>query len=238
MIRVAVVDDQALVRAGFAVLLNSAPDMEVIGEAGDGSTAVGLVRTLHPDVVLMDVQMPGTTDGLQATRAITSDPAMTSSRVLVLTTFDFDEYIIEALRNGASGFLLKDCQPNELLSAVRVIAQGDALLAPSITQRVIARFTSQPRPPSHPHPELDLLTEREREVLVEVAHGRSNHEIADDLVITYATAKTHVSRLLTKLNAKDRAQLVMIAYDTGVVRPREASAGTPALPLPSQTRRR
>jgi DNA-binding NarL/FixJ family response regulator len=233
MIRTAVVDDQALVRAGFAVLLNSAPDIEVVGEAANGADAIELVRAEHPDVVLMDIQMPGTIDGLGATRAITTDPATATTRVLVLTTFDLDEYVMNALRSGASGFLLKDCRPEELLSAVRVIAQGDALLAPAVTKRLIDRFTERDRghPTAGQRPELALLTDREREVLIEVAHGRSNHEIADDLTITYATAKTHVSRLLTKLGAQDRAQLVVIAYDTGLVTSRhQPGGGTPTAP--------
>ncbi len=218
MIRVAVVDDQALVRAGFAVLLRSAPDITVVGEAGTGVGAVSLVRTEHPDVVLMDVRMPDL-NGIEATRIITSDPATAQTRVLILTTFDLDEYVYGALRAGASGFLLKDTLPEDLVSAVRVVAAGDALLGPTMTRRLIGEFVrSGPAGSDGPLPGLDLLTQREREVLVAVAKGRSNAEIADDLIMSYATAKTHVSRLLTKLGVRDRAQLVVAAYESGLVR--------------------
>jgi len=229
VIRTAIVDDHALVRAGFALLLNSTPDIEVVGEAATGAEAVAMARSQHPDVVLMDLQMPGAVDGLAATRLITTDATL-GTRVLVLTTFDLDEYVMAALRNGASGFLLKDCEPEELLTAVRVVANGDALLAPTVTRRLIARFQrGSADTATRPRPKLERLTAREREVLVEVAHGRSNHEIAENLLITYATAKTHVSRLLTKLDAQDRAQLVVIAYETGVVTTRAAAQGEPRI---------
>ncbi len=216
-IRVGVADDQALVRSGFAVLLRSAPDVEVVGEAANGKEAVDLARRERPDVMLMDVRMPEM-DGLAATRAITADPVTASTRVLILTTFDLDEYVFEALRAGASGFLLKDTRPEDLLAAVRVVADGEALLAPRITRRLIEQFVQQPAEASVAAPPgLASLTEREREVLTAVARGLSNAEIATQLFMSHATAKTHVSRLLSKLNARDRAQLVMIAYEAGVV---------------------
>ena len=218
MIRVVVADDQALVRSGFAVLLRSADDIEVVGEAADGREAVELVRRERPDVVLMDVRMPEM-DGLEATRLITSDPATAAARVLILTTFDLDDYVFAALRSGASGFLLKDTLPDELLDAVRVVADGDALLAPRVTRRLIEQFVSHAPVTTSPRAGLDTLTEREREVLVAVARGASNAEIAEELFMSHATAKTHVSRLLTKLDARDRAQLVVIAYESGVVAP-------------------
>jgi DNA-binding NarL/FixJ family response regulator len=220
VIRVAVVDDQALVRSGFAVLLRSADGIEVVGEGSDGREAVELARRSRPDVILMDIRMPEM-DGLEATRRITSDEATTSTRILILTTFDLDEYVFEALRAGASGFLLKDTLPDELLAAVRVIAGGEALLAPKVTSRLIEQFVQQrPAAPAQPHPGLGTLTDREREVLGAVARGLSNAEIAEHLLMSHATAKTHVSRLLTKLDARDRAQLVMVAYEAGVVVPR------------------
>ena len=219
MIRVAVADDQALVRSGFAVLLRSAGDIDVVGEAADGREAVDLAQRARPDVMLMDIRMPEM-DGLEATRRITSDDATASTRVLILTTFDLDEYVFEALRAGASGFLLKDTLPDELLAAVRVVAGGEALLAPKVTRRLIEQFVQQPvATKAEPHPRLGLLTEREREVLAAVARGLSNAEIAEQLFMSHATAKTHVSRLLTKLDARDRAQLVMLAYEAGVVVP-------------------
>jgi len=218
MIKVAVADDQALVRGGFAVLLRSADDIEVVGEAADGREAVELVGRTHPDVILMDIRMPEM-DGLEATRRITSGPGTASTRVLILTTFDLDEYVFEALRAGASGFLLKDTLPEDLLAAVRVIAAGEALLAPKVTRRLIEQFAEQGDVQHVVPPGLDALTEREREVLEVVAHGLSNAEIAEQLFMSHATAKTHVSRLLMKLDARDRAQLVMIAYEAGVVRP-------------------
>jgi DNA-binding NarL/FixJ family response regulator len=219
VIRVAVADDQALVRSGFAVLLRSADGIDVVGEASDGREAVEVARRVRPDVMLMDIRMPEM-DGLEATRRITSNDATASTRVLILTTFDLDEYVFEALRSGASGFLLKDTLPDELLAAVRVVASGEALLAPKVTRRLIEQFIQQPvTTPTEPHPGLDLLTDREREVLAAVARGLSNAEIAADLFMSHATAKTHVSRLLTKLDARDRAQLVMLAYEAGVVVP-------------------
>ena len=218
MIRVAVVDDQALVRSGFCVLLRSDPDIEIVGEAADGAEAVELAVRERPDVVLMDVRMPGV-DGIEATRRITADDRTAACKVLILTTFDLDEYVFEALRAGASGFLLKDTLPDELLAAVRVVADGEALLAPTVTRRLIEAFASRPAADPSGHPGLDLLTERELEVLVEVARGHTNAEVAERLYMSPATAKTHVSRLLTKLGARDRAQLVVIAYEAGVVVP-------------------
>ena len=219
MIRVGVVDDEALVRRGLAVLLRLEAGFDVVGEAADGESAVALARAQHPDVLLMDIRMPGM-DGITATRRITTDPATASTRVLILTTFDNDEHVFAALRAGASGFLPKDTAPDALLDAVRVVADGEALLAPNVTRRLIEDFARRsPEPPAAPPAGLDQLTDREVEVLREVARGRSNHEIAADLFVTYATVKTHVSRLLTKLDARDRAQLVVIAYESGVVRP-------------------
>jgi DNA-binding NarL/FixJ family response regulator len=216
VIRVAVVDDQELVRSGFVVLLGSSAQMEVVGEAGDGAAAWELCRRTAPDVVLMDVRMPGM-DGIEATRRILSDPRCASTRVLVLTTFDEDELVLEALRAGASGFLLKDCRPTQLLDAIAVVASGDALLAPSVTRRLIGRLAALPDPATPL--EDDGLTDREREVLGAVANGLSNQEIADLLHMGYGTVKTHVSRLLTKLVCRDRAQLVIRAYESGVAVP-------------------
>jgi DNA-binding NarL/FixJ family response regulator len=218
VIRVAVADDQALVRSGFVVLLRSADDIDVVGEAADGREAVELAQRARPDVMLMDIRMPEL-DGLEATRRITSSADTAGTRVLILTTFDLDEYVFEALRSGASGFLLKDTLPEDLLTAVRVIADGEALLAPKVTRRLIEQFARQSVTAPAPPPGLDLLTEREREVLTEVARGLSNAEIAESLYMSHATAKTHVSRLLTKLSARDRAQLVMLAYEAGIVTP-------------------
>ena len=215
MIRVAVADDQALVRSGFAVLLRSEPDIEVVGEAANGVEAVAMARLEKPDVMLMDIRMPEM-DGLEATRRITSDDTTQSTRVLILTTFDLDEYVFDALRAGASGFLLKDTQPVDLLTAVRVIAGGEALLAPKITRRLIEEFARTPTPPVMASVPVASLTERELEVLVAIAKGLSNAEIAEQLFMSHATAKTHVSHLLTKLNARDRAQLVMLAYEAGI----------------------
>ena len=217
-IRVVVADDQALVRAGFRMLIDVEPDIEVVGEAADGVEAVDVVHRTRADVVLMDVRMPRV-DGIEATRRICADPATAGTRVVILTTFDLDEYVFSAVRAGASGFLLKDTPPAELLGAVRVVAGGDALLAPSVTKALIAEFARHPSPDTGPPPQLDLLTEREREVLVLVAQGLSNAEIAAALVVGQATAKTHVSRLLLKLAARDRAQLVMLAYESGLVVP-------------------
>jgi DNA-binding NarL/FixJ family response regulator len=217
-VRVVVADDQALVRAGFRLLVDSAPDLEVVGEAVDGTEAVEAARRERPEVVLMDIRMPRM-DGLEATRQITADPLLAGVRILMLTTFDLDEYVYRALRVGASGFLLKDTPPADLLAAIRVVAAGDALLAPGITRRLITEFARRPEPTGVPPAALAALTDREREVLGLVAHGLSNSEIAQRLVVSPATAKTYVSRLLAKLGARDRAQLVAIAYETGLVTP-------------------
>jgi DNA-binding NarL/FixJ family response regulator len=217
MTRVALVDDQALLRAGFRALIDAEDDMEVVGEAGDGEKAVALVRRTQPDVVLMDVRMPGV-DGLEATRRITAEPSLSDVKVVILTTFELDEYVFEALRNGASGFLLKDTEPVDLLAGIRAVAGGDALLSPSVTRRLIAEFATRSRP-SAPTGVLDVLTEREREIVALVGEGLSNDEIAERLVVSPATAKTHVSRAMIKLHARDRAQLVVLAYETGLVRP-------------------
>jgi DNA-binding NarL/FixJ family response regulator len=232
VIRVLVADDQAAVRAGFAVLVAAEDDMEVAGEAADGRAAVDLARRVLPHVVLMDIRMP-VLDGLEATRLICADPTLADTRVLVLTTFDLDEYVYGALRAGASGFLLKDAGPRELLHAIRVVAAGDALLAPSITTRLIAEFAARPDPRQRPA-ELDGLTEREQEILRLVAAGLSNADIARRLVISPLTAKTHVSRILAKLGCHDRAQLVALAYETGLVTPgeRPATAATRANHVP------
>jgi DNA-binding NarL/FixJ family response regulator len=216
-IKIVVADDQALVRGGFSVLLDSAPDIEVVGEAGDGAEAVDVVLRERPDVVLMYIRMP-VFDGIEATRRIVADPRTSSTKVLIVTTFDLDEYVYDGLRAGASGFLLKDTRPELLLDAVRVVADGEALLAPQITRRLIEEFTTRPTP-SVPAAELDVLTDREREVLVLVARGHTNAEIAEMLYMSPATSKTHVSRLLMKLDARDRAQLVMRAYEAGLVTP-------------------
>ena len=217
-IRVAIADDHALVRAGFRALIEAEPGLEVVGEAADGAEAIELARTAQPDVILMDIRMPGT-DGVAATSQITSQrPAgQQPARVLVLTTFDLDEYVFAALRAGASGFLLKDTPPAELLTAIRIIAGGDALLAPSVTRKLIREFAR--RPSASPRASLGTVTDRERDVLALVARGLSNAEIATELFITLATVKTHVSRLLTKLAARDRAQLIVIAYESGFVTP-------------------
>lgn len=219
MIRVALADDQALVRSGFSVLLGSADDITIVGEAGDGAEAVELVSRERPDVVLMDIRMPEV-DGLEATRRIIRNEALASTRIVILTTFDLDEYVFDALRAGASGFLLKDTVPEELLAAVRIVASGEALLAPSVTRKLMEEFVRSPAAPvAAPPAGLDLITPREAEVLESVARGLSNAEIAERLFMSHATAKTHVSRLLTKLNARDRAQLVVLAYEGGVVQP-------------------
>jgi DNA-binding NarL/FixJ family response regulator len=216
-IRVVIADDQPLVRAGFATMVGYAADLELVGEAENGADAVALARRVRPDVILMDIRMPGL-DGLEATRRITSDPELAELRIIMLTTFDLDDYVYEALRSGASGFLLKDARPEDILNAVRVVAAGEALLAPTVTRRLIERFAAQP-PPARPTIALGQLTERESEVLRLVAQGLSNGEIADRLYISLFTAKTHVSRILTKLDARDRAQLVMLAYEAGLVIP-------------------
>ncbi|MEV4624984.1 response regulator transcription factor [Micromonospora sp. NPDC049523] len=220
-IRVLLADDQNLIRAGFRVLVDSAPDLEVVGEATTGLEAVALARTTRADVVLMDIRMPDL-DGLGATRQITEDESLSGVRVLILTTFEVDEYVLQALRAGASGFLGKGVDPAELLDAIRVVARGDALLSPAATKGLIARFLSQPEDSAATVPaQLDLLTEREREVLMLVAAGLSNDDIAERLVLSPLTAKTHVNRAMTKLGARDRAQLVVIAYQSGLVRPSE-----------------
>ena len=218
LIRVVVADDQALVRGGFRVLVDSAPDLQVVGEASDGTEAVALARKQQPDVVLMDIRMPHL-DGLEATRLICGSGETEGAKVLVLTTFDLDEYVYAALRAGASGFLLKDTPPNDLLAGIRVVAAGDALLAPSVTRQLISEFVRRPDSDRPPPATLDVLTSREREVLTLVARGWSNAEIAERLHLSPATAKTHVGRLLTKLEARDRTQLVVIAYETGLVTP-------------------
>ena len=217
MIRVLLADDQALVRGGFKALLDAEDDVQVVGEASDGEEAVRLAKTLVPDVVLMDIRMPGT-DGLTATREIAANPRLSDVRVVILTTFEIDEYVFEALRAGASGFLVKDTEPVELVRAVRAVAAGDALLSPSVTRRLIAEFATRSKRPA-PAPELLGLTEREREVVALVGAGLSNDEIAEKLFVSPATAKTHVSRAMVKLRARDRAQLVVLAYESGLVRP-------------------
>ena len=221
MTRVLLADDQGLVRAGFRALLDAEPDLEVVAEASDGAQALELCGRERPDVVLMDIRMPRV-DGLEATRRITSDPALARTRVIVLTTFELDEYVFGALRAGASGFLLKDIDPPDLLAAVRVVAGGEALLAPRLTRRLIEAFVQQEhaRPPAVSEgDELEELTPREREVLTLVGRGLSNAEIADELVLSPLTAKTHVARLFSKLDARDRAQLVVVAYESGLVVP-------------------
>ncbi|MET9700937.1 response regulator transcription factor [Streptomyces sp. NPDC006529] len=220
MIRVLLADDQQLVRAGFRALLDAQPDIEVAGEASDGARAVELARALRPDVVLMDIRMP-VLDGLAATRAITGDPALGSVKVVVLTTFELDEYVFEAIRGGAGGFLVKDTEPEELLRAVRAVVAGDALLSPGVTRRLIAEFAARSKVPqtSAAAGELHRLTQREREVVALVGMGLSNEEIARRLVVSPLTAKTHVSRAMVKVGARDRAQLVVLAYESGLVRP-------------------
>jgi DNA-binding NarL/FixJ family response regulator len=217
MIRVLLADDQALVRAGFRALLDAQDDIEVVAEATDGAEAVQLARTHKPDIVLMDIRMPGM-DGLQATRAVAADDALEGVRVIILTTFDLDEYVFQALRVGASGFLVKSTEPAELLHAVRVVTAGDALLSPGVTKRLMAEFVERAKEPGST-PALDALTDREREVMGLVAEGLSNEEIAERLVVSPATAKTHVSRAMVKLGARDRAQLVVFAYESGLARP-------------------
>ncbi|MER7721903.1 response regulator transcription factor [Streptomyces flaveolus] len=224
-IRVLLADDQALLRSAFRVLVDSEPDMEVVGEASDGAEAARLAAEHRPDVVLMDIRMPGT-DGLAATRTISADPALAQVRVVILTTFEVDDYVVQSLRAGASGFLGKGSEPEELLSAIRVAAGGEALLSPTATKGLIARFLAQggsaddaDRDPARAR-KLDSLTVREREVLVQVAGGHSNDEIAERLEVSPLTVKTHVNRAMAKLGARDRAQLVVIAYESGLVRPK------------------
>jgi len=215
-LRVAVCDDQTLVRAGFRVLIDTTPGLSVVGEAGTGVAAVELIRRERPDVALMDIQMPEM-DGIEATRRLLGGPEPVPVRVLILTTFDLDRYVFAALRAGASGFLLKDTPPNDLLNAIRVIADGEALLSPRVTRRLVAEFAKRPAVAVEAAHRLDGVTEREREVLMLIARGLSNTEIAAELHLSIATAKSHVGRLLTKLGARDRAQLVIAAYEAGLV---------------------
>jgi DNA-binding NarL/FixJ family response regulator len=217
VIRVLLADDQALVRAGFRALLDAQGDIEVVGEAQDGEQAFALASELVPDVILMDIRMPRC-DGLEATRRIADDAALAEVRVVILTTFELDEYVFEAIRSGASGFLVKDTKPADLLQAVRVVAGGDALLSPGVTRRLIAEFAIRAKVPPASET-LAELTEREREVMALAAAGLSNDEIAAELIVSPATAKTHVSRAMIKLGARDRAQLVVAAYESGLVRP-------------------
>jgi DNA-binding NarL/FixJ family response regulator len=215
-VRLALADDQALVRAGFRALLENTPDIEVVGEAADGRAAVELAVRTKPDVVLMDVRMP-VLDGIEATREICA--ALPATRVIMLTTFEIDEYVFAALRVGASGFLLKDVEPDDLRTAVRVVAAGEALLSPSVTRRLIAEFVATPHRTATQNSLLDKLTDREREITALAAEGLTNDDIAERLVISVATARTHVSRAMTKVDARDRAQLVVFAYQSGLVRP-------------------
>ena len=218
MIRVLLADDQSLIRAGFRILLETADDIEVVAEAIDGAQAVHLARSSRADVILMDIRMPNV-DGIEATRRIAADPDLAGCRVLVLTTFEADEYVFEALRAGASGFLLKDVEPADLLRAIHVVAGGEALLSPSVTRRLISTFAGRPSQRRVSARELDALTEREREVLALVGQGKTNDEIAGELFVSPATVKTHVSRVMSKLYARDRAQLVVAAYESGLVVP-------------------
>jgi DNA-binding NarL/FixJ family response regulator len=218
-VRILIADDQALLRAGFRMILGSEPDLEVVGEAEDGARAIDAAGRLAPDVILMDIRMPSL-DGLEATRRILAGRAPDAPpRVIILTTFDLDEYVYEALRAGASGFLLKDAPPDQLIAAIRIVAAGDALIAPSITRRLIAEFAARPSRPADPPPGLADLTPRELEVLRLVARGRSNAEIAADLVVSGTTVKSHVARILMKLDVRDRVQAVVLAYESGLVRP-------------------
>ena len=222
MVRVAIADDQALVRAGLRSLVEQEDDLVVVGEAPDGAAALELARRERPDVVLMDIRMP-VLDGLEATRRLAADPALADVRVLVLTTFELDEYVFEALRAGAGGFVVKDAEPSELLRAIRVVAGGDALLSPSVTRRIVEAFAARPAPAGPSAAALAELTAREREVVALVGAGLSNEEIAARLVISAATARTHVSRSMLKVGARDRAQLVVFAYETGLVTPGRAA---------------
>jgi DNA-binding NarL/FixJ family response regulator len=216
MIRVVIADDQDLVRLGLRTLVESEDGMAVAGEAADGLAAVDVAKRESPDVVLMDVRMPGI-DGIEATRRIVADSSLSATRVVVLTTFELDEYVFDALRHGASGFLIKDTKPAELLRAIRLVAAGEALLSPSVTRRVVREFATRPSRVVKPHPQLATLTDREREIVGLVGEGLNNDEIADRLVVSPATARTHVSRAMIKLSARDRAQLVVIAYQSGLV---------------------
>ena len=218
MIRVLLADDQALVRAGFRALLDAQPDITVVGEAADGLAALEMAERHKPDIVLMDIRMPGM-DGLEATRRIAEDERLKETRVIVLTTFELDEYVFTAIRDGAAGFLVKDTEPADLIKAVRVVAAGEALLSPGVTKRLIEEYASRSRPMPRASHLLESLTEREREVVALVALGLSNEEIAGRLVVSPLTAKTHVSRAMIKLGARDRAQLVVLAYESGLVRP-------------------
>ena len=226
-LRILIADDQTLVRGAFRALIDSAPDLHVVAEAATGTQAVELTQQHKPDVALMDIRMPGL-DGIHATRQITASPGTVHVRILILTTFDIDQYVYAALRAGAAGFLLKDTRPTDLLDAIRTVAAGEALLAPSVTRRMIEEFTRRPEPARQPHSRLDLISGREQEVLALIGRGLSNTEIAGQLYLSAATVKTHVSRLLTKLSARDRAQLVIVAYETRLVQPldRPASAGS------------
>ncbi|HCT78301.1 MAG TPA: DNA-binding response regulator [Micromonosporaceae bacterium] len=218
MIRVLLADDQALVRAGFRALLDAQPDITVVGEAGDGAEAIELALATAPDVVLMDIRMPRL-DGLEATRRIALEERLSGTKIIVLTTFELDEYVFTALRDGAAGFLVKDTEPADLIRAVRVVAAGEALLSPGVTRRLISEYASRSRSVVKPARQLESLTDREREVVALVALGLSNEEIAARLVLSPLTAKTHVSRAMVKLGARDRAQLVVLAYESGLVRP-------------------
>jgi DNA-binding NarL/FixJ family response regulator len=217
VIRVLVADDQMLVRAGFRALLDAQDGIEVVGEAANGREAVDQARSLTPDVVLMDIRMP-TLDGIAATRAIAADPALAGVRIVILTTFELDEYVFDAIRAGAAGFLVKDTKPSDLIEAVRIVVAGEALLSPSVTRRLIGEFAARAKEPPRSSA-LEELTDREREVMALAATGLSNEQIAERLVVSSATAKTHVSRAMIKLGARDRAQLVVIAYEAGLVRP-------------------
>jgi DNA-binding NarL/FixJ family response regulator len=222
-IRVLLADDQAMVRTGFAMILEAQPDIQVVGEAEDGERAIAEARRRHPDVIVMDIRMPKV-DGVAATRAVVTQDK-NAPRVLVVTTIDIDQYVFDALRAGASGFLLKTAPPEELVRAVRVVASGEALLAPKVTRRLIEEFTRQSPRPSPP-PELEELTEREREVLELVARGLSNTEIAERLVVSGGTVKTHVARILMKLHLRDRIQVVVLAYEMGLITPGQTTPGT------------
>jgi DNA-binding NarL/FixJ family response regulator len=218
MIGVLIADDQDLVRIGLRALIEAEDDMRVLGEAADGLATVALARETHPEIILMDVRMPGI-DGIEATRRLAADATMSDTRVIVLTTFELDQYVFDALRYGASGFLTKDTKPAELLRAIRLVADGEALLSPSVTRRVVREFAARPSRAPRPHPQLATLTEREKEIVGLVGEGLSNDDIAERLVVSPATARTHVSRAMIKLGARDRAQLVVFAYQSGLVDP-------------------